>query len=104
MKQYVGQQGTYYNYYKTTDTKKQRGALELLDDLEMRLEAERRPDGSRAFPAKTCGDIQMCFPDSKSGNKIKDMLSRHYYLFVGAQFVFVFLEIIRSHHYIVAIR
>ena len=66
---HVGQQGKYYNYYRTTvvEREKRRDAIGLLDDLEMRIEAERRPDGSRGFPAKTCHDIQMCFPDSESG-------------------------------------
>lgn len=39
----------------------------MLNDLEVRIDAERKPDGSRQFPGKTCRDIQMCFPESKTG-------------------------------------
>ena len=65
--------GYYYNnYYKSkhgNDAKQRRrqGAMDLMDDLEIRVEAEGKPDGSKQFPGKTCRDIQMCFPESKTG-------------------------------------
>ena len=35
--------------------------------LELELNAMKIPDGSRAYPAKTCRDIRMCLPDVASG-------------------------------------
>ena len=29
-----------------------------------------KPDGTKDFPAKTCRDIQMCFPNAKTGRAI----------------------------------
>ena len=61
----------HYNYYKSRNTaskkKNNQGAMELLADLELRVEAVMKPDGTKQFPGKTCRDIQMCFPDSKTG-------------------------------------
>lgn len=70
--------GYYYNqYYKSTQagkegdkksTKTPASVFVYLDEVELRIKAEQKPDGSRQFPAKTCKDLQMCFPDSKTGN------------------------------------
>ena len=38
-----------------------------MEDLEIRVDADAKPDGTKQFPGKTCRDIQMCFPESKTG-------------------------------------
>jgi hypothetical protein len=40
----------------------------LLDVLDIKAESTQKPDGSKFYPAKSCSDILMCFPDSKSGD------------------------------------
>jgi hypothetical protein len=40
----------------------------LLDVLDIKAESEKKPDGSKYFPAKSCKDIQMCHPQSKNGD------------------------------------
>ena len=35
--------------------------------LELEVNAMKAPDGSRAYPGKTCRDIRMCLPDVTSG-------------------------------------
>ena len=70
--QFIRQYGQYYKNYRSQGNREQKkhqkkGAFELMDEIEARVEAENKPDGSRQFPAKTCRDILMCFPDSSSG-------------------------------------
>ena len=70
--QYLSQYGQYYRYYKSQQQQQQHtrlAAFDLIEELEARVQAERKPDGSRDFPAKTCADIQMCFPESPSGKQ-----------------------------------
>ena len=35
--------------------------------LHYQLELYKKPNGTKAFPAKTCKDLIMCYPDLKSG-------------------------------------
>jgi len=41
--------------------------FDLIDGLKIKVFGETKPDGSPEFPAKTCKDIQMCFPEATSG-------------------------------------
>merc|ERR1719318_2108045 len=65
---------TYYHqtYYKAIQEKTKNKSIlnlfDLLEALEAKVEAELRPDGSEQFPAKSCRDIQMCLPESESGD------------------------------------
>ena len=34
------------------------------------MDAAMKPDGTKDFPAKTCHEIQMCFPDATTGRAI----------------------------------
>merc|ERR1712136_315897 len=58
-------------YYRSvqdnSNTKAALTMFNLLDVLDIKAESERKPDGSKFFPAKSCSDIQMCFPASKNG-------------------------------------
>jgi len=38
-----------------------------LEEMDIRLRGLQKPDGSRMFPAKSCRDLKMCFPDSVTG-------------------------------------
>merc|ERR1712136_202992 len=58
-------------YYRSvqdnSNTKAALTMFNLLDVLDIKAESEQKPDGSKYFPAKSCSDIQMCFPASKNG-------------------------------------
>jgi len=58
-------------YYRSvqdnSNTKAALTMFNLLDVLDIKAESEKKPDGSKFFPAKSCSDIQMCFPESKNG-------------------------------------
>jgi len=41
--------------------------FDLIDGLKNRVFGETKPDGTPEFPAKSCKDIQMCFPEATSG-------------------------------------
>jgi len=41
--------------------------FDLIDGLKIKVFGETKPDGSPEFPAKSCKDIQMCFPEATSG-------------------------------------
>jgi hypothetical protein len=43
------------------------GVFNWLEELGTRLDGMEKPDGSRLFPAKSCKDLKMCFPDSVTG-------------------------------------
>jgi len=65
----VGYHQTYYRaIVEKTKDKDMLNMFDLLDALEAKVDAETKPDGSRSFPALSCRDIQMCFPESKSGD------------------------------------
>ena len=76
---YGYQYGYYYRYYKSR-LRSSEGRASILpkdlnvfayaDELELRMDAVVKPDGTKDFPAKTCRDIQMCFPDAKTGRAI----------------------------------
>merc|ERR1712142_151888 len=59
-------------YYRSvqdnSNTKAALTMFNLLDVLDIKAESEKKPDGSKFFPAKSCSDIQMCFPESKNGD------------------------------------
>lgn len=59
-------------YYRSvqdnSNTKAALTMFNLLDVLDIKAESETKPDGSKFFPAKSCSDIAMCFPESKSGD------------------------------------
>merc|ERR1719462_883716 len=59
-------------YYRSvqdnSNTKAALTMFNLLDVLDIKAESEKKPDGSKYFPAKSCSDIQMCFPESKNGD------------------------------------
>jgi collagen type I/II/III/V/XI/XXIV/XXVII alpha len=62
----------YYQYYaaKQDQPRKTEANLDmfdLIDDLKMKVFGKTKPDGSPQFPAKSCKDIQMCFPEATSG-------------------------------------
>ena len=44
-----------------------KGMFGYLRWLELEVNAMKAPDGSRAYPGKTCRDIRMCLPDVTSG-------------------------------------
>ena len=61
-----------YQYYRSDDPnfiedKKKLGVFNYLEELDRRISAFERPDGSRAFPAKSCKDLKICFPESVTG-------------------------------------
>ena len=41
--------------------------FKFLSLFELQLQALRSPDGSQAFPGKTCKDLKSCFDDLRSG-------------------------------------
>jgi len=41
--------------------------FDLIDGLKIKVFGTTKPDGSPEFPAKSCKDIQMCFPDATTG-------------------------------------
>jgi len=57
-------------YYRAIhDKTKQKNMLnmfDLLEALEGKVDGEIKPDGSRSFPARSCRDIQMCFPEAET--------------------------------------
>jgi len=59
-------------YYRSvqdnSNTKAALTMFNLLDVLDIKAESESKPDGSKFFPAKSCSDVALCFPESKSGN------------------------------------
>ena len=62
----------YYQYYaaKEEKMKKELNMLNMydyLDDLGVQVDGLVKPDGSPEFPAHSCKDIQMCFPQAESG-------------------------------------
>jgi hypothetical protein len=60
---------TYYRAIKEkTKDKNVLNMFDLLDALEAKVDTVRKPDGSRSFPSTSCRDIQMCIPESKSGD------------------------------------
>lgn len=66
-----------YRYYRSDreEERKMTGKRDVddfIDELEDRLDAYTRPDGSRKFPAKTCKDLKLAFPDSFNGDYYLD--------------------------------
>ena len=43
--------------------------FDLLNGLTVKVEGMGKPDGSPEFPAQTCRDIQMCFPEAETGKQ-----------------------------------
>jgi len=41
--------------------------FDLIDGLKIKVFGKTKPDGSPEFPAKSCKDIQMCFPEATTG-------------------------------------
>ena len=70
--QYYNRYNHQYRYYRSEkqeviDYKKTLGVFNWLEELGTRLDGMEKPDGSRLFPAKSCKDLKMCFPDSVTG-------------------------------------
>jgi len=42
--------------------------FDILEGLETRVNGILKPDGSPEFPAQSCKDIQMCFPEAENGD------------------------------------
>lgn len=65
---------SYYNYqyYHAREEKKkdpmQMNMFDLLDTLATKVDGIIKPDGSPQFPALSCRDIQMCFPEAETGD------------------------------------
>lgn len=63
-------------YYRSVpDNSNSKAALtmfNLLDVLDIKVDSESKPDGSKFFPAKSCADIAICHPESKSGEYYLD--------------------------------
>ena len=64
--------GYQHQYYKSKHTGEKEhqanpSVFAYADEVEMRLKAKVKPDGSRKFPSKSCRDLQMCFPDVETG-------------------------------------
>jgi len=63
----------YYNYqyyHAREEKKKERSQLnmfDLLEGLKIKVDGIAKPDGSPEFPAQSCKDIQMCFPEAETG-------------------------------------
>merc|ERR1719312_32006 len=69
--EYKYQQYQYYHAHeekKTDDQKKQMDMFDLIDGLKITVFGKTKPDGSPEYPAKSCKEIQMCFPEAKSGD------------------------------------
>ena len=45
--------------------------FDLIDGLKLTVFGNTRPDGTPEFPAKSCREIQMCFPEAKTGKFFK---------------------------------
>jgi len=41
--------------------------FDLIDGLKIKVFGTTKPDGSPEFPARSCKDIQMCFPEATTG-------------------------------------
>jgi len=41
--------------------------FDLINGLKIKVDGTDKPDGSPQFPAQSCKDIQMCFPQAESG-------------------------------------
>lgn len=70
-----------YQYYHARPEKKKPNSLNLFDllsGLETRVDGISKPDGSPEFPAQSCRDIQMCFPEAQTGTYIYYFLE-HYH-------------------------
>jgi len=42
------------------------GVFDYVNELDIRLKAYNKPDGSRRFPAKSCKELKECYPDMPS--------------------------------------
>lgn len=67
----------YYQYYRAREEKpkKTQSQLDMNDfmgGLEAIVNGIHKPDGSPEFPAQSCKDIQMCFPEADSGDYFLD--------------------------------
>jgi len=64
-----------YQYYHAQEEKedvkltgKQLDMFNLIDGLKVTVFGNTKPDGSPEYPAKSCKEIQMCFPEAKTGD------------------------------------
>lgn len=48
------------------------GVFQFLSALEIQMQAMKSPDGSQAFPGKTCRDLKSCFTELKNGEYFVD--------------------------------
>ena len=79
------QYGYNYQYYQSKNAKEEQklnpGVFAYVKELEMRIKAVEKPDGSEEFPAKTCRDLQMSFPSVSTGKcEHSSKLNRQIYL------------------------
>jgi len=71
-----GNYGYHYRYYKSEEagTKKHViepeniGVFDYVNEMDIRLQAYNKPDGSRRFPAKSCKELKECYPEMPSGD------------------------------------
>ena len=66
----------YHQYYYNKQEKPRKNSnnidmFDLIDSLKIKVFGPTKPDGSPEFPARSCKDIQMCFPEAKSGTAIR---------------------------------
>ena len=69
---YYNQYAHQYRYYRSEPEevikeKRKLGVFNYVEELNTRLDGLQKPDGSVLFPARSCKDLKMCFPDSVSG-------------------------------------
>ena len=66
-----------YNYYKSLDDRwpplslKDAVVFDFLNELEIRIHANTKPDGSKDFPAKSCKELKRCFPIIEDGRLVQ---------------------------------
>jgi len=69
--EYKYQQYQYYHAVedkKDDEKRKQMDMFDLIDGLKLTVFGKTKPDGSPEYPAKSCKEIQMCFPEAKTGD------------------------------------
>ena len=66
-----------YNYYKSLDDRwpplslKDAVVFDFLNELEIRIHANTKADGSKDFPAKSCKELKRCFPIIEDGRLVQ---------------------------------
>ena len=90
-----GNYGYHYRYYKSEEagTKKHViepeniGVFDYVNEMDIRLQAYNKPDGSRRFPAKSCKELKECYPEMPSGELslivyVRECTSIYTYFFI----------------------